>query len=286
MKRSDIPLYHSSEQLPDALHDAFTILFIRKGTVVLSMGEKRYSVSAPSVVCLNDSENPSLSDDASVEKVVFLPSFINSSFTAENIVNRGNLTLKSPDMDLYLLNPFLKREREDLHSIQPGPESVKRVSDYFERIASELTEQRDKYWPCRSRGIFMELLFFIETQHSAAVQQDPLQVLQTNDPLVEQAIRYINTNYAEEISIDTLCRECAVNRTTLSKRFKAAVGTTIHTYIIQVRVQLAAMMLKETYMPVTEIMFNTGFNTTANFNRYFRKIRNCTPREYRARHRV
>lgn len=286
MKRSDIPLYHSSEQLPDALHDAFTILFIRKGTVVLSMGEKRYSVSAPSVVCLNDSENPSLSDDASVEKVVFLPSFINSSFTAENIVNRGNLTLKSPDMDLYLLNPFLKREREELHSIQPGPESVKRVSDYFERIASELTEQRDKYWPCRSRGIFMELLFFIETQHSAAVQQDPLQVLQTNDPLVEQAIRYINTNYAEEISIDTLCRECAVNRTTLSKRFKAAVGTTIHTYIIQVRVQLAAMMLKETYMPVTEIMFNTGFNTTANFNRYFRKIRNCTPREYRARHRV
>lgn len=238
------------------------------------------------MICLNESEHPVLSEESLVETVSFLPSFINSSFTAENIRNREELHLKSTDMDLYLLNPFIRRNETPLQAIQLGPESLKRVSDYFRRIASELHEQRDKYWPCRTRGIFMELLFFIETQNSAAVQEDPLQVLQTKDPLAEQIIRYINTNYAEQITIETLSRECAVNRTTLSKRFKEAVGCTINTYIMQVRVQLAAMMLKETYMPVTEIMFNTGFNTTANFNRYFKKIYGSTPREYRMKYRV
>ncbi len=285
MKRSDIPLFHKyNEQLTHFVADTFIILFIKQGNTAIRINEQRYPLTSPSIICFNDNERATLlCENCVTESVSFLPSFINSNFTTDTIKNRKSLKLQSSDMDLYMLNPFIKRTENKLPYIQLGPESIKRVTNYFDRIASELSEQRDKYWPCRTRGIFMELLFFIESQNALNLKQDPLQLIQTNDPLVEQVILTINSNYAEEITIDSLSKECAINRTTLSKRFKEATGCTITNYLIRVRVQLASMMLKETYMPITEIMYNTGFNTTANFNRYFKKYTSCTPSEYRNR---
>ncbi|RLD93952.1 MAG: hypothetical protein DRJ13_15255 [Bacteroidetes bacterium] len=45
----------------------------------------------------------------------------------------------------------------------------------------------------------------------------------------------------------------------------------------------AQRKLISTDKSITDILFDSGFNSISNFNRAFRKINNCTPKEYRKR---
>ncbi len=286
--KSEVPLFSNSDEKFMQYHrDTFVIIFIKEGNGIISCNNKTYIIRAPSILCLNEDETPSLVENSSLKavSVSFFPSFVNSSFTINNIRDKVKYDLTTSDMDLFMLKSFIKRDVDTLSHIQLGVESVKQINGYFDRISDELNEQRDKYWICRTRGVFMELLFNIQTQYATVLEEDTLQVMKTSDELIDKVVLHINNYYAEELSIAELSREFAMNRTTLSKRFKEATGFTINNYLVKVRIQLASMMLKETYMPVLEILHNTGFNTPANFNRYFKKQTGLTPSEYRVKYR-
>lgn len=43
----------------------------------------------------------------------------------------------------------------------------------------------------------------------------------------------------------------------------------------------ASRLLIDTHQPVAEVAYHCGFNNISNFNRLFRKKKNCTPKEFR-----
>ena len=45
------------------------------------------------------------------------------------------------------------------------------------------------------------------------------------------------------------------------------------------------MLLVDTTQTVSEICYDTGFNTLCNFNRLFRKRKGCNPTEFREKYR-
>jgi len=61
-------------------------------------------------------------------------------------------------------------------------------------------------------------------------------------------------------------------------------GMTIVAYLIQLRIKLAATMLRDTGLPVTEIHQRVGFNDDSHFRRTFRKYTGASPSEYRQRY--
>ena len=66
-----------------------------------------------------------------------------------------------------------------------------------------------------------------------------------------------------------------------SRFFKARTGTSLSDYIIDVRLGHASRMLVETNAPVADICFDCGFNNLSNFNRIFKKKKECSPQEFR-----
>jgi AraC-like DNA-binding protein len=71
----------------------------------------------------------------------------------------------------------------------------------------------------------------------------------------------------------------------LSRFFKLRSGKTISNYIIDLRLGHATRLLADTTDSVTEICYQCGFNNISNFNRIFRKSKNCTPSEFRENYR-
>jgi AraC-like DNA-binding protein len=63
--------------------------------------------------------------------------------------------------------------------------------------------------------------------------------------------------------------------------FKKRTKKTYIDFVNEVRVGHACKLLLTTQMSVLQICFECGFNTVANFNRQFLKIKRITPSQYR-----
>jgi AraC-like DNA-binding protein len=52
-------------------------------------------------------------------------------------------------------------------------------------------------------------------------------------------------------------------------------------YINRTRIRKACLLLRQPGLPVTAIALDVGYNSVSFFNRYFRRVMNVSPREYR-----
>ena len=66
-----------------------------------------------------------------------------------------------------------------------------------------------------------------------------------------------------------------------SRLFKNKTGSSLSDYIIDIRLGYASRMLIDSQIPVADICFYSGFNNLSNFNRIFKKKKNCSPKEFR-----
>jgi AraC family transcriptional regulator len=85
------------------------------------------------------------------------------------------------------------------------------------------------------------------------------------------------------ISLTELAASCSISPRHLARGFKAATGTTIHTYIRRVRLERAKAMLATEGISLKEISDEVGFANASHFAAEFRQRIGCSPSEYRAR---
>lgn len=67
----------------------------------------------------------------------------------------------------------------------------------------------------------------------------------------------------------------------LERLFKKETAETPRAYLEKIRIDKAAHLLKSTAMTNLEICYEVGFQSSSNFYKVFRSIKNCSPSEYR-----
>ena len=85
----------------------------------------------------------------------------------------------------------------------------------------------------------------------------------------------------EQDKLEDIIRKFNTNKTTLNLTFKAEMGSTVTAYIITLRMQMACVLLKNTYLSVGEIVERIGYNDETHFIRAFKKHTGRTPGEFR-----
>lgn len=103
-------------------------------------------------------------------------------------------------------------------------------------------------------------------------------------PPIQRIVEYLDLNYSQEISYTHLADIAHFSEAHLSKIFKKETGTTITQYIIQLRCQKAAQMLKETHLSVQEISSFVGYLDNNYFVKIFKKQYGLTPTAFRTQH--
>jgi two-component system response regulator YesN len=99
--------------------------------------------------------------------------------------------------------------------------------------------------------------------------------------IVSQVKAYVDVNYAEDISLNSLSKQFHVVDSYLSKMFKDTVGENLMLYISRVRIRRATELIRRGNVSLTEIAGLVGYGDYAYFNRVFRKITGMGPREYK-----
>ena len=98
--------------------------------------------------------------------------------------------------------------------------------------------------------------------------------------VAEMAKKFIFDNYKTKITISDICDDIGCSKSTLITCFKKEYGTTVNTYITNVRLSEAVNMLKSGERNIGEIAAETGFSDQSYFSKVFSARYGIPPSEY------
>lgn len=102
-----------------------------------------------------------------------------------------------------------------------------------------------------------------------------------NSRRLDKAFEYINNNYYKPITLKDISKLANMTDGSFSRFIKKRTGNTFIDSLNEIRLGHATRMLIDTTHSIAEISYNCGFNNISNFNRLFKKKKNCTPKEFR-----
>jgi len=105
--------------------------------------------------------------------------------------------------------------------------------------------------------------------------------LSYNSRRIDRVMAYLNDNFEKEISLNEAARLAAMTDVAFSRFFKARTGKTFVDTLNEIRLGHASRMLIDTTQSIGEVAYRCGFNNMSNFNRIFKKKKDCTPKEFR-----
>lgn len=103
-----------------------------------------------------------------------------------------------------------------------------------------------------------------------------------NSDKIKKVYDHIHANFHRKITLAEVAEIVNMSSVSFNRFMKKRTGKTFINYVNDVRVSNAAMWLLEKDQNISEIAYKCGFNNIANFNRVFKKFKNCTPSEYKA----
>jgi len=121
-------------------------------------------------------------------------------------------------------------------------------------------------------------------EHLATISNsiEPEVAEELENQVVSRAKKYIRERFQERITLDEAAQ--AVNASTrhFCKVFKQATGITFTDYLARTRVEKAKHLLQNPHLRVSEIAFETGFDSISQFNRSFKRITGMSPTQLRS----
>ena len=98
----------------------------------------------------------------------------------------------------------------------------------------------------------------------------------------EKIAEYIQRNYMNKLTIDSISQELNISKSYVSHIFKRITGFTIMEYVMASRLTQAKYLLEiELDKPIKDVAYDSGFESVSHFSRYFKTNVGVTPKEFR-----
>ena len=253
-----------------------SIIFIESGFGSAKINDIHFDFVGPTIICLNELECLTLNKSKHISGKIlsFAPSAIREYFNFNNLRSLDH-SFTPHDIGLVIyLSIFFQRFPNYFGYVPTSEPLIKQLS----KLLTDLLN----YSKCCSSvsKILVEILIPIKRLVQSNLLLENVIITETTFE-VKDVLMYLHNNCNQKITIPKLSKQFHVNRTTLSDRFFEATGETIITYLNKYRINLAAIMLRESNYSVSNIAEQVGFNDTAYFAKLFKKYMLHTPSGYR-----
>ncbi|MBQ6946324.1 MAG: helix-turn-helix domain-containing protein [Ruminococcus sp.] len=252
-----------TEAYPIHWHNAVEIIIPLTNDFTVISGDKEYVLKEKEILIIPPGELHSM--PAREGRRIF--------FQCDNTQLGGNAILDSllpvfsssvyitpePDKELYLI------ARKGILDI---------YSDYYSKS------------PVADAKIYMNLLNILTAVRESQLRQvgtgeDKDNISSDDSAKLKYVMNYINHNFTEELSLDTLAEIAGYSKFHFSRLFKKYNNMSCVQYISCKRIKMAEQLLCDPTISITEIAMRSGFLSLTTFNRIFKAHKNCTPSEFR-----
>lgn len=101
-------------------------------------------------------------------------------------------------------------------------------------------------------------------------------------PEISKACFFIAEHSSNEISLAAVALVAGMSANYFSGQFAESTGVNFVEYVSRIRIEKARDFLQNPDLRISEIAFEVGFQSLSQFNRAFKRVEGCSPREYRA----
>ncbi len=151
------------------------------------------------------------------------------------------------------------------------------VYAYLNIMLEEITKREENY-----EAVCQNLL---EVILLCMLRNDNLSIVHSSNVLLSrecaQIKNYLDANYAENITLDTLASFSHMNKYYMAHAFTRYVGVSPITYLLQKRIEEGKSLLGSTSHSISQISTILGFSSQSYFSQAFKKATGRTPVQYR-----
>lgn len=130
-------------------------------------------------------------------------------------------------------------------------------------------------------GLLQVLLVYIARKQNLSVISDSSFRLSKECALAK---RYIDINYSQNITLDSLAEITHINKFYLAHSFTECIGQSPINYLTNRRLEASKELLTSSNLSVTQVASSVGFSSQSYFSQNFQKKVGMSPRQYRKLH--
>ena len=132
----------------------------------------------------------------------------------------------------------------------------------------------------KRNGLLMQFWSNLIDEHAASdSQKDPFDY--PASVYIKNAVHYMSLHYDKKIKIADLADHIGINRSYLTNSFKKVMKMSPQEYLISLRMEKAASLLKSTSLSIQEVALKVGYEDALAFSKIFRQNFGESPRSYR-----
>ncbi len=259
---SQIDAYYTEH--PRMLHshkEYAELLYVRKGTGVYIVDEKRYDIKPGDLIVTNagvaHDEDPQCSQD----------------------LYTYSCAISNVQMKELALN----------HLIPPGVCPVLETGEYADTVESMMgmlfallsSSAGSMDETCHYITAALLSLILKHIVPNAPMEEDQSEEQSTGELLTARVKKYIDEHYEEPLTLQSIGDDLHVNMYYLSHVFKETTGYAPMQYIMRRRIGEAQSYLISTKLSVTKIAGMVGYDNPCHFNTIFAKYVGMSPSKYR-----
>ena len=174
---------------------------------------------------------------------------------------------------VYMCENFIKatKHKKAAYPFICDRETVRKIKTCIDELKDEsINEVKQMGYINVLLGTVMESIFF---ENSGAAATDTS----------SRILFYINENFKNELTLDTISAEFGYNKSYISRFFKSCFGIGISQYVTSLRLKNALILMNEGKYSVTQCALESGFTSMRTFYRAFENEFHCSPREHMRR---
>jgi AraC-like DNA-binding protein len=250
---------------PPHWHNAVELIYVLKNSFVVLVNSKKYRLQEKDIMYIPGGDIHEFCSETPTGVRIF----INFEFSS---------------LSSYINAEWIYTQLRNVRLITPD------AGDLYENIESELQRMlkeqqnggaaQELFYTARMLDILVLLCRSIPSQiHMGDLKNGGRKDLGLYK--ISKSLEYIEKRYMEDIHLKDIANAAGFSEYYFSRLFKEITEKNFHQFLNEYRIKKAEELLADSSQSISETAYAVGFSSIATFDRVFRQIKGCSPKNYR-----
>jgi len=260
--------YNQKKHEPPHTHEFYELVLVESGKGYHIFMDEKYEIGAGNIFLIEPQQIHAYEsiDNLTLVSIIFFPSILDPLIKDFNDLPGFQL--------LFNVEPMFDAEQRHVGKLRINEEILPEAIEITETMQYEFKNQKSGF-RIACINCFWELLLLIS--RNCKIADNPYHYA----PKIGLVLAYMEKHLKDNIDLTGLAHVAGMSVRTFRRRFIEAQKVSPITYLLNLRLKKAAIMLRSSTFMISEIAYECGFNDSNYFSHQFSKVYKMSPNRYR-----